>query len=109
MNLPSFLTDDDGDIRLAGHRIGLYHVVRQFQEGSSPEMIACELPTLPLPLVYKVIAFYLENQAEVDAYLAEYAAVLDEQYRTGEKLDVEALRRRFQSREQAVATKPQAG
>jgi hypothetical protein len=34
-------------------------------------MLACQYPTLSLALIHKTIAFYLENRAEVDAYLAK--------------------------------------
>jgi uncharacterized protein (DUF433 family) len=75
MNLPDFLVDHpDGEIRLTGHRIGLYHVVFFYNEGYSPEMLVGQFPTLSLALVHKVIAFYLENQAEVDNYIAEHEA-----------------------------------
>src|SRR5262245_34475575 len=80
MNLPDFLIDHpDGEIRLTGHRISLYHVVDRYQEGYSAEMLAEEYPTLSLALIHKVIAFYLENQAEVDAYMAGQRALLRRQ------------------------------
>ena len=78
MHLPPFLTQDaDGEIHLTGHRIGLYTVVREHQEGRSAEQIAGEYPTLPLALVYKVLAFYLETQPEVNAYVEAYQAELE--------------------------------
>ncbi len=77
MNLPDFPIDGlDGDIRLSGHRIGLYHFVYHYNEGYSAEMIACQYPTLSLPHIHKVIAFYLENRTDVDAYVAQYRADL---------------------------------
>jgi uncharacterized protein (DUF433 family) len=79
VDLPSYLEHADGEIRLTGHRIGLFHVVDRYQEGHSPEMIREELATLPLALIHRVIAFYLENQQEVDAYVADYRAELDRQ------------------------------
>ena len=78
--MPEFLVDHaDGTIRLAGHRIGLYHVIDRYQEGYSPEMLHEEFPTLPLALIHKVLAFYLENQAAVDAYVSAYRAELERQ------------------------------
>src|SRR5438105_4469080 len=78
MNLPDFLIDHpDGEIRLRGHRIGLFDILYYYNEGYSPEMLVCEFPTLPLALVHKVIAFYLENQAEVDASMARFQAEID--------------------------------
>src|SRR5262245_11613393 len=78
VTLPDFLTEwPGGEIVLTGHRIGLYSVVNCFNEGYSPEMIVCEFPTLPLALVYKVIGFYLENEKEVDQYVAKTRAEID--------------------------------
>jgi uncharacterized protein (DUF433 family) len=80
MNLPDFLTQDaHGDIRLTGHRIGLFHVVRAYNDGCSPQELAAEFPTLPLALIQQVITFYLENRPEVDDYVTRYQADLDRQ------------------------------
>lgn len=96
MNLPDFLTNDtEGEIRLTGHRIGLYHVVQHYNDGDSPEMLASRYPSLPLALIYKVIAFYLDNQPEVDAYVVDESNALTMQRRGGKELDVNALRRRL--------------
>src|SRR5260221_2609511 len=97
MQLPDFLNHDDlGEITLAGHRIGLYHVIHYYREGYSPEMIVGQYPTLPLALVHKVIAFYLENTAEVDAYVGESETILSQERATvGRPLDLEVLRRRL--------------
>ena len=78
MTLPEFLTEDpDGFIRLTGHRIGLQHLVHYYSEGYSPEMLASEYPTLSLALIYKVIGFYLETQADVDQYIAQCQEAID--------------------------------
>jgi uncharacterized protein (DUF433 family) len=78
MVLPDFLTEHPyGEIRLTDHRIGLYGVISRYQEGYSAEMLAEEFPTLSLSLVHRTIAFYLDNRAEVDAYVSAYAAELE--------------------------------
>jgi uncharacterized protein (DUF433 family) len=78
MNLPDFLTrGPKGEIRLTGHRIDLYHIVLIYDERQTAEMLHCEYPTLPLALIYKVLAFYWENKAEVDAYVADVEARVD--------------------------------
>lgn len=75
MELPDFLSrTEKGGIRITGHRIDLYHIMLLYEEGFSAEMIHLDYPTLPLALIYKVMAFYLENKAEVDAYVAEVDA-----------------------------------
>ncbi len=80
MNLPEFLTcDAAGEIRLSGHRIGLYHVVQYYNDGYSAEMLACQYPTLSLGLIHKVIGFYLENKGDVDVYVATCQESLGQQ------------------------------
>jgi uncharacterized protein (DUF433 family) len=80
MTLPDFLTEHRyGEIRLTGHRIGLLHVVDCYNAGEPPEKIADRYPTLPVALINRVIAFYLENRAEVDAYVAKCHAEIDRQ------------------------------
>jgi uncharacterized protein (DUF433 family) len=102
MNLPPFLQYEPGTdfVRLQGHRIGLTHVVRLYDEGMSAEMILLQFPTLSLPLIYKVLAFYLENQAEVDAYVAADTAELQRQEaefdRTRTTPTLAELRQRFE-------------
>jgi uncharacterized protein (DUF433 family) len=97
MTLPEFLRQaPDGEIRLADHRIGLLHLIHYYNEGYSVEMLACQYPTLPLPLIHKVVAFYLENQAEVDAYVARCQDELARQREANpHRLDLAALRQRL--------------
>jgi uncharacterized protein (DUF433 family) len=96
MQLPDFLTKtQDGEVLLNGHRIGLYHLVQHYNDGESAEMLACRYPTIPLALVHKVLAFYLENQPEVDAYVASCSTTMAELARGATKLDLSALRRRL--------------
>jgi uncharacterized protein (DUF433 family) len=71
LDLPEFLSrHEKGEIRLTGHRIDLFDLVPFYNEGNSAEMLLGFFPTLSLALIHKVIAFYLENKAEVDAYVA---------------------------------------
>lgn len=87
MYLPEFLTlGTMGEIRVTGHRIDLYLLVQKYNEGCTAEMLHCEYPTLPLALIHRVIAFYLENRAEVDEYVAAVESRIDQQrtdYRPG--------------------------
>ena len=106
MTLPDFLKMNAyGAIRLTGHRIDLFHVVEKYQEGYSPEMLHEEYPTLCLELIHRVIRFYLANQAEVDAYVAETIAEAERQSAAGKKIDRAELERRFVERhgEKALA------
>lgn len=99
MELPDFLVrNEHGEVRLRGHRIGLLHVVDRYNEGLSVEGIHCEYPSLPLALIHKVIAFYLENLDEVDTYVAGCRAEIDRQAaESSNGPGLAELRRRFQA------------
>ena len=103
MDLPDFLTrDEQGSIRLVGHRVGLAHLLHYYNEGYSPEMLWSEYPAIPLALIYKIIAFYLENQAEVDAYLAQCRDEIEQQRRRPTPgPTVAEMRRRLQAQRPA--------
>lgn len=81
MQLPDFLTEDpDGEIHVTGSRIGIYTLIRYYREKELPaEKIAEQFPSLSLAVIYKTLAFYLENQSEVDAYVTQYRAELERQ------------------------------
>lgn len=79
MVLAEFLHEDAGEIFLVGHRVCLHHVVHHYNEGASPEMLAQQYPTVSLALIHKIIAFYLENHSEVDAYVERIHAEIARQ------------------------------
>ena len=72
--LPSFLHEQDGEIRLVGHRISIVDILTFYRDGYTPEMLAARYESISLALIHHVIAFYLGNQADVDAYLDQYLA-----------------------------------
>jgi uncharacterized protein (DUF433 family) len=81
MNLPEFLTRGPlGEIRLTGHRIDLYLIVLSYNEGYTAEMLHDEYPTLPLALIESVLAFYRQNKAEVDAYVAGVVTEIEQRH-----------------------------
>ena len=80
MTLPDFLTRDRyGEIRLKGHRIGLFHIVFFSNRGETAGAMASRFPSLPPGLINDVIDFYKENKNEVDAYVVACQAEIDEQ------------------------------
>jgi hypothetical protein len=77
-------------------------VVHFYNEGYSPEMLLGQFPTLPLPLIYHTIAFYLENQSEVDSYIARSDEAIAQQREAARKgPDLAELRRRMEAMSQA--------
>ena len=96
MNLPDFFTRDRyGEIRLKGHRIGLFHIVLFHNRGESLEALMSRFPSLPPELVKEVLAFYEINRDEVNIYVAECQAEIDRQRAaTSDELSLSDLRQR---------------
>jgi uncharacterized protein (DUF433 family) len=79
MSLPDFLAvDSDGELRLTGHRIRLIDVAQRYQEGFSVEGIVEHYPSLNLSLVHKVIAYFLEHEAEVVSVISANQDEMDQ-------------------------------
>lgn len=61
----------DGGYWVAGTRVSLDSIVYAFLRGAAPESIALSYPLVGLEEIYGAIAFYLANQVEIDAMLAD--------------------------------------
>ena len=97
MQLPEFLIQQpSGSVRLTGHRIALEHLVYFYNQGYAPEMILGQFPSLSLALIHKVIAYYLEHQAEIDSYMSARETDISKQRATAMTTspDLAELRRR---------------
>jgi uncharacterized protein (DUF433 family) len=70
--------NEAGVLRITGTRVSLDSVLYSFNEGSTPGEIVQQYPTLELADVYAVIAYYLQNRAEIEGYL-EKRRVEDEE------------------------------
>ena len=71
---PDLLTrTPEGVLRITGTRITLDSVIQPFHDGATPEEMCQDFPSLPLAQVYGILAFYLNQQDALDAYLAEQA------------------------------------
>jgi uncharacterized protein (DUF433 family) len=66
--------ENDGSIRIGKTRVLLEILLRTFLRGASPEAIVESYPSLGLDEVYAVIAYYLANRSELDAYLKQVEA-----------------------------------
>jgi uncharacterized protein (DUF433 family) len=81
------LREVGGAFRVGASQVTLEAVLWAFQQGSTPEGIADEYPSLALGDVYAVIAYYLRHRDDVDRYLE----ARDRAYRT----TAETIRRDF--------------
>ena len=64
----------EGDYFVTASRVLLEAIVSELHEGHSPEIIQRSFPTLRLAQVYGAIAFYLDHQAGINAYLQQRSA-----------------------------------
>jgi uncharacterized protein (DUF433 family) len=95
--LPEVLHEVDGDIRVKGHRISLYDIVRAHDNHwISPEGMVFYYPTLSYDEICKVFEFYRANQAAVDEYVAECKAREGAFLAMAKPVPMEEYRRRFE-------------
>src|SRR5439155_12971837 len=69
---PALRVDESGTVRVGKTRVLFVLVVREFQDGATPEEIVSAYDTLDLADTYAAVAYYLRHKAEVEEYLAEY-------------------------------------
>jgi uncharacterized protein (DUF433 family) len=63
--------DADGVIRVGESRVTLDTVIHAFKRGDSPETIVAQFPAITMIDAYGTVAYYLQHQTEIDAYLQE--------------------------------------
>jgi uncharacterized protein (DUF433 family) len=89
-----YIEERNGGYYVGGTGVSLDSVVQCFADGLSPETILGEFETLNLAQVYGAITYYLENQAEIDAYRVRQKQRFEEMRRAAEPLP-EGLRHRL--------------
>lgn len=70
--------DKDGAIRVGQTRVLLELVIHAYYEGETPEGIVERYPSLSTADVYAVIGYYLGNRNEIDAYVRQQDALVDD-------------------------------
>ncbi|MCC5634308.1 DUF433 domain-containing protein [Nostoc sp. CHAB 5844] len=68
---PPLEANQDGVMLVSKTRVTLDTVVAVFKQGVTAEEIVYRYPSLNLADVYATIAFYLNHQSEVEAYLQQ--------------------------------------
>jgi len=92
-------TNADGVVRVGKTRVTLDTVVAVFKQGSTAEEIVYRYPSLKLADVYATIAFYLNHQQEVEAYLQQRQQQSQEVRRMNQaRFDPQGLRDRLLAR-----------
>jgi uncharacterized protein (DUF433 family) len=89
----------DGIVRVGGTRVTLDTVVAVFKQGATAEEIVQRYPSLRLGDVYASIAFYLNHQEDVEAYLQQRQQQAQEVRQMNEaRFDPQGLRDRLLAR-----------
>lgn len=89
----------DKIVRIGQTRVTLDTVVAVFKQGATAEEIVYRYPSLKLADVYATIAYYLNHQQEVEAYLQQRQQQAREVRKTNEaRFDPQGLRDRLLAR-----------
>lgn len=89
----------DGVVKVGGTRVTLDTIITVFKQGATAEEIVCRYPSLRLGDVYASIAFYLNHQEDVEAYLQQRQQQAQEIRQMNEtRFDPQGLRDRLLSR-----------
>jgi uncharacterized protein (DUF433 family) len=89
----------DGVVKVGGTRVTLDTVITVFKQGATAEEIVYRYPSLRLGDVYASIAFYLNHQEDVEAYLQQRQQQAQEIRQMNEtRFDPQGLRDRLLSR-----------
>ncbi|HEY6344798.1 MAG TPA: DUF433 domain-containing protein [Bryobacteraceae bacterium] len=101
-----YIEQREGNYYVAGTRISLESIVHAFRRGESPETICQNFELLQLEEVYGAVAYYLANQAEIDAYLIRQAEKWAEGKRDSEQLPADLRERLTRAREEIHTARP---
>ena len=93
-------TDADDVVRVGNTRVTLDTVVAAFKDGAIAEEIVSQYPSLLLADVYAVIGYYLQHQAEVEAYLNQRQQTVAEVRKQNEaRFNQQGIRERLLARQ----------
>ena len=99
-----YIEEREGNYYVADTRISLDSIVYAFRRGESPETICQNFELLRLEDVYGAIAYYLANQASVDAHLVRQNDKWAEGRRNAEPMAADLRKRLMQARDELHTT-----
>ena len=101
-----YIGERDSNYYVVGTRISLDSIVYAFRRGESPETICQNFELLRLEEVYGAIAYYLANQADIDAYLIRQNEQWAEGKRNAEPLPADLRERLMRARDELHTARP---
>ncbi len=94
----SYVRKVEGTYRVGETRVSPDSLVYLFREGLSVESMVDCYPALTLEQVHGALAFYLANQAEIDAYLAEGQSAAEALHQGSRRTNAELIAKLQRSR-----------
>src|SRR5437588_11571120 len=88
----------EGAYLVGDTRVSLDSLIYLFREGMSAESMVESYPTLTLEQVHGALAFYLSNQNEIDAYLAEGHRTAESQHARSRHTNAELIAKLLRAR-----------
>lgn len=101
-----YIEQRDGNYYVAGTRVSLDSLIHAFRRGESPETICQNFEILQLEEVYGAIAYYLGNQAGLDAYLLRQGDKWAEGRRNSQPLPASLRERLLRARDEMHSSRP---
>src|SRR5579863_7388802 len=86
-----YVKNIEGLYRVGETRVSLDSLVYLFREGMSVESMVESYPALTLEQVHGALAFYLANQEEIDAYLADGQRAAELQHQESRQANAELI------------------
>jgi uncharacterized protein (DUF433 family) len=101
-----YIEQRDGNYYVTGTRVSLDSLILAFRRGESPETICQNFEILHLEEVYGAIAFYLANQADMDAYLVRQGRKWTEGKGASQPLPANLRERLIRARDEMHTSRP---
>jgi uncharacterized protein (DUF433 family) len=86
-----YVKNIEGAYRVGDTRVSLDSLVYLFREGMSVESMVESYPALSLEQVHGALAFYLANQEQIDAYLADGQHAAESQHQQSRQTNAELI------------------
>jgi uncharacterized protein (DUF433 family) len=86
-----YVKNIEGVYRVGDTRVSLDSLVYLFREGMSVESMVESYPAVSLEQVHGALAFYLANQREIDAYLADGQRTAESQHQQSRQTNAKLI------------------
>jgi len=87
----NYVEFSESTYRITDTRVSLDSLVYLYREGLSAESMVESYPALTLEQVHGALAFYLANQPQIDAYLAEGQRAAESQHQQSKQSNAELI------------------